>query len=290
MRNLFLFIRRYITFLIFIALQAISLWMLFSYNRFHKGKGMGIASQVTGRINGVYNDAEDFINMREENKRLLRMNDSLINLQKINFQLIDTSMRVQQDSIPYDTLGHYRQYIWRDATVVYSTAGSEKNYIQINRGSSSGIKDNMGVFSSNGGLVGLVVNTGKDYSMIMSLLHVQNKVNALVKKTRNTGTLLWDGKDPRYLTLQGIPKTDSLVKGDTILTGNYSLSYPRGCMIGTVAQIVPDASTNFYVLKIKTTANLSDLQQVSIVENLQYAEQATMQQETRKKIEDVKKK
>ena len=172
---------------------------------------------------------------------------------------------------------------------MYNTVNSEKNYVQINRGSGQGVKDNMGVFSSDGGLVGQVVNVSANYSQVMSLLHVQNKVNVMVKKTTSSGTLSWDGKDPRYLNLGSIPKSDSLVQGDTILTGNYSLSFPPGHLVGTVAEIVPDPTTNFYVLRIKTAANFQDLQHVMLVENLQYEDQDRLLKETKKIIEDAKK-
>lgn len=227
--------------------------------------------------------------MKEENRRLLRMNDSLINLVSSNFISIDTGSTVTIDSIPFDTLGHYRHYVWREAQVVYSTTNAEKNYVQINRGANQGMKDNMGVFSSDGGLVGQIVNVSANYAQVMSLLHVQNKVNVLIKKTKNSGTLSWDGSDPRFLTLNNIPKSDSLVKGDTIVTGNYSLSFPPGHFVGTIAEIVKDNSTNFYVLKIRTGANFSNLQQVMVVENLQFAEQDQLIQDTRKKIDDAKK-
>ncbi len=138
---------------------------------------------------------------------------------------------------------------------MYNTVNAEKNYIQINRGSNQGMKDNMGVFSSDGGLVGQVVNVSPNFSQVMSLLHVQNKVNVLVKKTGSAGTISWDGKDPRFLILNNIPKSDSLVKGDTVITGNYSLSFPPGQMVGTVEEIYLINSTNFYVLKIRTAAN-----------------------------------
>ena len=147
----------------------------------------------------------------------------------------------------------------------------------------------MGVFSSDGALVGKVVNVSPNYSVAMSLLHVQNNVNVIVKRTRSSGTISWDAKDPRFLTLAGIPKSDSLVKGDTIVTGSFSLSYPAGYMVGTVEEIIKDNSTNFYVLKISTAANFSDLQQVMIVENLEYNEQALLLQQTKKKVDEARK-
>ncbi len=289
MRNIFAFIRRYFTFFTFLALQAVAIWFLVSYNRFYKAKGMGIANEVTGWFNTRYNTVEDFFKLKEENRRLLRMNDSLMNLVSSNFFPSDTSVSVTTETQPYDTTGQYRQYAWRPAQVVYNTVNSEKNYVQINRGSNQGIKDNMGVFSSDGGLVGQIVNVSPNYSVAMSLLHVQSRVNVLVKKTGNAGTLSWDAKDPRYLVLNGIPKSDSLVQGDTIITGRFSLSYPRGHMVGTVYEIVKDNSTNFYVLRIKTAANFSDLQQVLVVENRNYADQDALLKETRKQINEAKK-
>ena len=289
MRNIFLFIRRFFTVIVFLVLQAVALWFLFTYNRFHKAKGLGVANEATGWFNSRYNTLEDFFKMKEENRRLLKMNDSLMNLLPANFSKVDTLVQFTKDSVAYDTLGNFRHYAWRDAQVMYTTVNSDKNYVQVNLGANQGVKDNMGVFSSDGGLVGQVVNVSPNFSQVMSLLHVQNKVNVVVKKTKSSGTLSWDGKDPRFLTLSSIPKSDSLVKGDTILTGNYSLSFPPGHMVGTVAQIIPDPSTNFYVLKIKTAANFQNLQQVMLVENIQEAEQRQLNIETKKIIEDAKK-
>ncbi len=107
-----------------------------------------------------------------------------------------------------------------------NTVNSEKNYIQINKGSKDGINDDFGVFSSDGSYVGKVINVSPNYSQVMSLLHVQNKLSVLVKKTRSAGIISWDAKDPRFLTLNNIPKSDSIAKGDTIVTGNYTVFIP----------------------------------------------------------------
>jgi rod shape-determining protein MreC len=226
--------------------------------------------------------------MKEENRKLHKMNDSLVNLLTVNFIKKDTSSRLVTDSIPYDTLGHYRRYRWREAQVTYSTVSGEKNYIQINKGAIDGIADDMGVFSSDGNLVGKVINVSPNFSQVMSLLHIRNSTSVMVKKTRSSGTISWNAKDPRFLTLNDIPKSDSIVKGDTIITGSYILSVPPGMMVGTVDEVIPDNSTNFYVLKIRTAANFADLQQVFVVENLHYNEQAKLLEETRKKVDDSK--
>ncbi len=289
MRNVFLFILRYKTFFSFLILQVVSLWFLYTYNKFHRARFLGIANEVTGRVNTQYNKVEDYFTLREENRRVHQINDSLLNLLPKNYMRADTSVQLVQDSIPFDTLGHYRRYYFRPATVVYNTVSSQKNYIQLNRGSRHGIKDNMAVLSSDGSAVGVVVGVSPSFCQVMSLLHVQQKVNASLKKSGDFGTIEWDGKDPRLLTLKGVPKSIEIKTGDTVVTSTYSFNFPPGYMVGTIAEVVTDKSTNFYVLKVKPGAKFYSLQQVFVVENLQYAEQISLNQEARKRIEDPKK-
>ena len=289
MRNIFLFIRRYITFISFLVLQAISLWFLFNYNRFHRARFLGMANEMTGRINSQYNKVEDYFNLKEENRRVHRLNDSLLNLLPPNFIQRDSSAQFVKDSVPYDTAGHFRRYFLRTATVVYNTVNAQKNYIQINRGANQGIKDNMGVLSSEGYAVGVVVNVSPNYSQVMSLLNVNSTISASLKRSGEFGLLEWDGKDPRYILLKRIPKTVDAKKGDTVLTSTYSFSIPPGKMIGTVDDIKVDNATGLYELKVKTAVNFYTLQQVHVVENMAYDEQAKLLEDTKKKIEDVKK-
>jgi rod shape-determining protein MreC len=267
----------------------VALWFLFSYNRFHRAKFLGLANEMTGRINTQYNKVEDYFTLREENRRVHRLNDSLLNLLPRNFAKRDTSLNAVQDSIPYDTVGNYRRYLSRPATVVYNTVNSQKNYIQINRGSNHGIRDNMSVVSSDGSAVGVVVNVSANFSQVMSLLHVQSTVSASLKRTGDFGTVEWDGKDPRYLVLKRIPKTVEVKKGDSVLTSKVSFNFPPGYMVGTVEDIKLDNATGMYLLKIKTAANFYNLQQVHVIENVERAEQVKLFEETRKKIEEVKK-
>ena len=265
------------------------MWFLFNYNRFHRSKFLGVANELTGRINSQYNKVEDFFTLKEENSRVHRLNDSLLNLQASVYMKRDTSVRLVQDSVPFDTSGHYRRYYLRAATVVYNTVSSQKNYIQLNRGSNQGIKDNMAVVNSDGSAVGVIVIVSPNFCQAMSLLHVQNTVSASLKKTGDLGTIEWDGKDPRYLYLKKMPKTIEVKTGDTVLTSKVSFNFPPGYMIGTVAEVKLDNTTGMYLLKVKTAANFYNLQQVHIVENVEYEEQVKLNAETRRKIEEAKK-
>lgn len=289
MRNVFLFIRRYFTFLSFVLLQVLALSMLFRYNKTHRAVFLGKANEITGYFNSNYDNVDDYFHLREENLRVHKMNDSLLNLLHGNFIKVDTGSHVITDTVRYDTAYMVRRYLAKEARVVTNSINSQKNYFQLNRGSKQGIKDNMAVINSDGSVVGQIVGVSENFSQVMSLLHVHSTVSAMMKKSMNNGRIEWGGQNPLELTLKNIPKSDSVVVGDTVLTGINSYNYPPGWIIGTVAEVVEDKSTNFYVLRVKPSANFQNLQQVFVVENLQREEQVALDRATQKKVDDLNK-
>ena len=288
MRNIFLFIRSNITFLAFVVLQVFALWMFFKFNKLHHAAFLGVANEITGSVNTQVDKLDDYFHQGEENKRVHRMNDSLLNLLQSNFVIPDTSETLVVDSVRVDTTMGVRRYLWRDAKVVYNDLNSQKNYLQINRGSNYGIRDNMSVLSSDGGVVGQVVNVSPNFSSVMTLLHVQSSVSAALKKTNDEGRIRWDGKDTRFVTMEGIGKSVVVKVGDTVLTSKVTYNFPPDRMIGTVAQVNSDPATGFYLLKIKTAVNFSNVQQVFVVENLQRTEQVQLQRDTERKVDQQK--
>lgn len=243
---------------------------------------------MTGRVNTQVDKMDDYFHQGEENRRLHRMNDSLLNLLRINYDIPDSSQRLVVDSMMKDSVQQFLKYYWRECKVVYNTVTSEKNYLQINRGAKYGIRDNMAVLNSDGAVVGRVVNVSPNFSSVMSLLHVQSSVGAALKKTRDAGTVEWDGKDSRYVQLRGISKSVEVKVGDTVITGQYSNIFPPDKLIGTVAGITSDPATGFYLLKIRTAVNFGRIQQVFVVENLQREEQLQLMKDTEKKIDQTK--
>ncbi|MDB5198021.1 MAG: hypothetical protein JWP88_2392 [Flaviaesturariibacter sp.] len=290
MRNIFLFIRRYFVFLSFLVLQGVALWMLFTYNRFHRAAFLGVANEVTGSINTQVDKVDDYFHLQEENRRVHAMNDSLLNLLKADFNVPDTGSQLRRDSMRIDSIVQYRRYLYREAKVVFNSVNFENNYIQLNRGSNQGIKDNMAVVSSSGGIVGIIINTSPNFSQVLSLLHTKSAVPASLKKTGTAGTVRWDTKDPRFLNLEGISRDVEVKRGDTVLTSRYSYNFPPNFMVGRIVDVKINKATNFYDLKVQAAVNFAGVQQVFVVENLQREEQMQLQQSTEQKMDQDKKK
>lgn len=279
MRNIFLFIQRYFTFISFLMLQIVCIVLLSRSSKSHDTFFSTAANEVTGRINRQYSGVTQYFALRETNRLLAEENTQLRNLLKDNF--IDTVAKqiTMADSTMRDSSGRTRKFSFLPAHVIGNTVTLQYNYLTIERGSLQGVKKGMAVTSPQG-IVGVVVEVGPNISRIMSLLHRKSKVSAMLKKDGVAGSLEWDGVDPSYLILTDIPKSSAIKPGDTVLTSTYSANFPPKLPIGTVNKISSDAESNFYTLRIKTAVNFFSIQYVYLIDNVYYQEQMDLEQTT----------
>lgn len=267
MKNVFLFLRRYSIFILFLVMQGLALSMLFSYNRFHQTAYGMFSNEVAGRLNKQVNRVEEFFMLTEQNQLLRKQNAVLLSYLPSGKILADTSFQMVADTLFVDSLKSYRQYQYFDAKIISNSVFLQQNIIVLHRGSAQGILPNMAVIGTDG-LIGTVISVSKNMSLVMSLLHRQSKVIAVLKKGSGLGEISWDGKDPRFLLLSKIPKTIEVSKGDTVVTSPYSDKFPPGLPIGYVEKVDQDQETNTYKLKIRTAVDFYAVQHAYIVKNL----------------------
>ncbi len=250
--------------------------MLSRNSQTHEAFFASASNEITGKVNKQFDNFYSYFRLQEINRQLTAENVRLRNDLQSNFIVPDSSRKIVTDSLNKDSLNRYRKFYYLPAKVVGSTVTLQTNFLTLERGSLQGVKKGMSVISPEG-IVGVVTEVSDNYSRVMSLLHRNSKVSAMLKKDNNAGSIEWDGVDPAYLTLKNISKGAQVKKGDSIVTSNYSANFPSRIMIGTVADFTVDPTTNFYNLKVKTAANFFTLQYVYVVENVRYAEQAKLE-------------
>ena len=276
MKNIFLFIRRYFTFLSFLLLQVFAIVLLTRSSKTHEAFFSDATSELTGKINERYSNLRSYFSLAETNRQLAEENNRLRNLLVSNQIAPDSTTIKYTDTTYRDSTGRYRKFTWLPAKVIGNTVTLQTNFLTLERGSNQGVKKGMAVIGPEG-IVGVVVETSANISKVMSLLHRNSRVSAMLKKDNNAGSIEWDGSDPSILTLRNVSKSAKVVKGDTVVTSNYSANFTSNLMVGTVASIVADPSSNFYTLKIKTATNFFSIQYVYLVENVRFAEQVQIE-------------
>lgn len=285
MRNVFLFLRRYATFLFFLLLQVFSIWLIVNYNKYHNAIGSAYMNEITGMVNKRYNKIDNFLQLKEKNDSLQKENERLRNQQAENFERPDTTNKIVADSIPYDTLGHFRKWLYQRAKVVSNSVTTQNNYIVLNRGTAQQLNKDEGVIDPNNGVVGIVTEVSANYAVVMSLLHKDSKISAILKNDpTGGGSIVWDGKEPNYLSFINVRQSAKAKPGDTVITSGITPTFPHGMFVGIIDQITPDKSTNNYIIKLRSGANFYNLQYAYAIKNFQKDEIDKLLEKAKTKI------
>jgi rod shape-determining protein MreC len=179
----------------------------------------------------MFNNLNGYFNLKRINSELANENLFLKN------QLENIINKKQLDSLDNAI------FKYQNAKVISNSLSSLKNYLIIDKGLKHGLENEMGIISSKG-IVGIINSTTKNYSSVMSVLNIDTKINAKVKRTSHFGTLEWDGLSSKNLLLNDIPETAEIRVGDSIITGGMSLIFPEGINIGVVAEIIKQKKSN----------------------------------------------
>lgn len=284
MRNIFLFIRRYFNFLFFLLLQGFSIYLIVHYNKYHDAVGSAYMNEITGRVNKQYNKMDNFLQLNKSNESLKKENEMLRNQLKANFGNSDTANKLVTDSIPYDTLGNRRKWIYQAAKVVSNSVTAQNNFIVLSRGTAQQLRKDEGIIDPNNGVVGIITDVSENFAVIMSLLHKDSRISVKLKKGGDAGQVIWDGKEPNRLSLIDIRKSAKVVKGDTVLTSGFTTTFPYGLLVGIIDEVMPDKSTNNYIIKIKSAANFYNLQYVYAIDNFEKDEINRLLEKAKTKI------
>lgn len=273
MQQIFNFILKNSNRLLFLLLLVISLSLTIQSHSYHKSKVISSANFFTGGIYEKMNNVDEYFGLRKQNEELALEN---ARLKSLLFNIKDTTKLPQFDSIK----GVKKTDIIV-SKVIRNTYTTLENYITINNGAASGIKPNMGVINS-AGIVGIVDNTSKNYSTIISLLNVNIKINAKIKKSNHFGTLSWNGKSTGFAQLTDVPRLAGVRKGDTIVTGSESRVFPENIGIGTIDKVYIEKETNYYTLDIKLFNDMTNLGHVYVIKQKDAEEIEKLENQTQK--------
>ena len=269
MRNIFLFIRRYFNFLVFIILQVLCIFLIVQYSRYHQAMFGHLANGITGKINKQYDNVEYYFQLKKTNDSLMLANERLYNKLAADFQLPDSSTREMIDTLRIDSLLQYRRYQYIGAKVVANAVTTQSNFVVLSTSMADSIHVGMGIVDPNRGVVGAVTDVSGDFVVVMSLLHKDSHLSGKLLKTGETGTVSWDGKMPNVVTLTGIPKSTVVHKGDSVITSGFSTIFPKGLLLGRVIEVVKEISTNNVKIQLQTAVNFYNLEYAYAIRNYQ---------------------
>ncbi|MCZ7555898.1 MAG: rod shape-determining protein MreC [Bacteroidia bacterium] len=189
-------------------------------------------------------------------------------LRDVNVGLLEEVMRLrglQQENIELRRSIGLRErtpYPLVTAEIVGKNLALGQNMITLDVGEDDSVRVNMPIISETG-LVGKIVATSNRYAIGMLALHRDFRTPAKIKRSRVDGIIAYHSGS--RLRLQNIWKTADVIKGDTIVTSEYSNVFPPEILIGVVTSIGPGEGGLFSQIEVQPLAAFSSLERVFVV-------------------------
>jgi rod shape-determining protein MreC len=273
MRNLVLFIWKNYFFFIFLLLETLCLYLVVQNNYFQRASFINSSNRVSANVLSTATNIKQYFYLKDVNENLSRENAEL------RSKLLESYSVIVNDKYTISDTSLRQKYTYTSAKVVSNSTNRRNNFITLDKGSKQGITKDMAVITSNG-IVGQVKDVSENFCTVMSMLHSKTIVSAKIKKDGSYGPLTWDGTDFEYATLSDIPTHVKMLKGDTIVTSAYSLTFPENIRIGTVESWERKSGAYFFTIKVKLLTDFKKLTHVYIVTNMLKAEQEDLEKKS----------
>ena len=215
-------------------------------------------SKVSNYAGSIWDKYTDLLNVREENEQLRQ---ELLQYKTANIEYreaVATNVRLQKllelkESLPPPTLS--AEIVGKDPSLWFRT-------FTINRGSSDGVQKGMPVVTVEG-VVGQVLTSSPNYSKVLLATDPNSAIEVITQKTRVQGIV--KGSGPETFNLHYVLKSAEVEKGDYVLTSGLGGVFPKGLMVGTVAEITKSRRGMFQNIAIKPAVDFSQLEYLIII-------------------------
>jgi rod shape-determining protein MreC len=202
--------------------------------------------------------------LRDDNSRLQTENDRLtldnvrLREQAIAGQQAERLLALQRN-VPFESV---------PAPVIARDPSGVLHSIVLGIGSDDGVKPGHVVLSDQG-LVGRVSEVGTNYSKVLLVTDSSSVVSALVQGSRATGIV--KGQFGDSLIMDWLLQTEPVKEGDVVITAGLGLGdelrslYPKGLVIGTIAQVKTAEAAAYNRAIITPAVDLRRLEHVLVV-------------------------
>jgi rod shape-determining protein MreC len=258
MRYLLYFLRKQYIYFLFLALEVISLLLLFNTNDYQNYAVTNVSNGFTGSILNLSSNISEYFSLRRVNRILAEDNARLSSNRSEAFYKADTASFYHNDTL------YKLEYGYISAKVINNSTNKRNNFLMLNKGRRQGIENHMGIILGDR-IVGQVVSVSDHFCWVMSLLNKDSRVSGKFKKNNQLVNIEWGGGNYQLGEVKEIPKHVVIQKGDTIITSGNSDIFPEGLLIGTIDHFTIAQEENFNYATIRFATDFNSLSFVEVL-------------------------
>lgn len=221
-------------------------------------------SSLAGWVEDQYNYAFRYDQLVEENEQLKQRVAELEEAARLGQDAMEENERL------YDLLElreKRRDLHWESARITARGATNWASTLTLNKGTDCGVAVGNCVIDQYGSLVGVVSEVSYNWCTLITVIDPELEMGGLVARTDSAAivegdfALMGQGK----LKLSYLPESTQLIAGDEVITSGMGGVYPSGLVVGTIDEILTEASGMGRYAVLSPAADLDELRQVFII-------------------------
>lgn len=276
MNRLLILLRLFREYIILVSLSTISIVLIansdspqISTLRSFSVAFIATFQSATSFFSSLYTARHENASLRELNYRLM---EEVMQLRRNRFENAEL-----RELIGFRTASVYQLV---PADIIGKSVTLLRNTITLNVGENDSVQVNAPVICADG-IVGRIVTTSRHFSIAQLAINRDFRVSAKAARSRVDGIIGWDTGE--HLLFRNVYKTADVLVGDTIITSEYSNTFPANILVGTVTSIGPDASGMFSRIEIKPSVSFLTVERVFVVRYQSDQERVTLESEYHEK-------
>ena len=167
-----------------------------------------------------------------------------------------------------------RELTTEPAKVTARSTDNWESTLTLSKGTSSGIEAGDCVITETGVLVGVVSETGLNWSIVSTVINTDTEMGGIVMRTYSAGVLEGDFSlmNQGKLKLNYLPEGAQLVSGDEVLTSGRGEIFPSGLEVGRVEGVFTDPSGQTRYAVVEPSVTLDSLIEVFVIKDFEITE------------------
>ena len=157
-------------------------------------------------------------------------------------------------------------YVLVDAYIIGWSSTDWESKLTINRGTTSGIQENMCAVTSNGEVVGLVTEAGLNYAEVTTVLDSTLEISGTIATSGYNGMVKggYSSGHSTLLQMNYLPSSAIIRNKDQVVTSGSTV-YPRGLIMGYVVDAGFEETGVAKFALLDPAAEISSLEQIFII-------------------------
>lgn len=217
-----------------------------------------IEANLADDTTGFIHDYFDLVNVRQENVQLKKRVAELEG-QRTRLAELEVENHHLSDLLELREVLAMRAVA---ARVIGDDATELSRTLILSQGSSSGLRRDMAVISTEG-VVGKLIAVAPNASRVLLINDHNSGLDAFDQRSRARGIVagLLNGE----LTMKYVDRTEDVKPGDSVVTSGMDGIFPRGLLVGQITRVSQEGPGLFLNVDIRPATDFRKLEQVLIL-------------------------